>query len=520
MSSQNNAGREAAETAQAMMKAKTGQSGSTPAESAIQKQTEAMSPFLENGKQGEAQDVRFSTGGEDGYMECSGSEAGGYANPDGSALDTAQLGHYVSGDEVAGRNLDPAGDNFGYTLSQNAETDSEGTQTAQGYFLDADGASHEASFTKGEGDSSWQTTMDGKAYDSPAQAAQALDAGSVKTFDPSSKGLETQLGKSTQSDAYGNQTAKGYLEGADGRKHEAVYTKSAGEKGWKATVGGREYKSVEEAAKAVGAKSAGVYGKSASAGVYGKGKPATAGVYGKGDAGADGRPVQMSAVAQKGLNPSGKEMARVLDEHSHFEGTGAAASQEAYGSMTDVHGNSHEFKAVKPSQSSDWQAFEKTADGYVPRGSLGTMASDVQAASADVYQAEPGIISAQTIRASGSMANAMNSYNRTAGSGMPEPYLDQRVVSMGNGQVSGVYVDMGGNVKTYSGSVVSQNYAQKTPGNYIKVNDSVVSVRQGTKDAATLNYARSHEYKGGRWMDTGNAPTKLNNDAKARRQKK
>ena len=88
-----------------------------------------------------------------------------------------------------------------------------------------------------------------------------------------------------------------------------------------------------------------------------------------------------------------------------------------------------------------------------------------------------------------------------------------QVHTVGNGEMHGIYADQKGAVHSFSGTRVTQTYAQQNPESCVRLDDTTyLKIHEGSSNRAVNAYANATTFKNGTFQNKYDTKTHLNND--------
>lgn len=88
-----------------------------------------------------------------------------------------------------------------------------------------------------------------------------------------------------------------------------------------------------------------------------------------------------------------------------------------------------------------------------------------------------------------------------------------QVHTVGNGEMHGIYADQKGAVHSFSGTRVTQTYAQQNPESCVRLDDTTyLKIHEGSSNRAVNAYANVTTFKNGTFQNKYDTKTHLNND--------
>ena len=204
----------------------------------------------------------------------------------------------------------------------------------------------------------------------------------------------------------------------------------------------------------------------------------------------------------QGINPYDlQQTGDALEQHA----AGKPGKERAYGAF-QREDTPAEFSKTE----SGWEA---TVGGQA-YASVQDAATAVGADRADIYAGAPKPLPAAQIKGGGvNQALAEQAGLRSFGVAAMPKNQGFQVHTVGNGEMHGIYADQKGAVHSFSGTKVTQSYAQQNPESCVRLDDTTyLKIHEGSSNRAVNAYANATTYKDGKFLNKYDTKTHLNND--------
>lgn len=254
--------------------------------------------------------------------------------------------------------------------------------------------------------------------------------------------------------------------------------------GWNTLVGGTSYETPQQAAAALGADSMAVY-----------------------DGRSDMKGFDMAKIAASDVNLADQAAFEAgLSEHAVSGPAGENA--KAYGALHGADG------AIHPAEFSKTESGWEATVGGQAYASIQDAATAVGADRADIYAGAPKPLPAAQLKGGGAnQALADEAGLRSFGVAAMPKNQGFQVHTVGNGEMHGIYADQKGAVHSFSGTRVTQTYAQQNPESCVRLDDTTyLKIHEGSSNRAVNAYANATTFKNGTFQNKYDTKTHLNND--------
>ena len=254
--------------------------------------------------------------------------------------------------------------------------------------------------------------------------------------------------------------------------------------GWNTLVGGTSYETPQQAAAALGADSMAVY-----------------------DGRSDMKGFDMAKIAASDVNLADQAAFEAgLSEHAVSGPAGENA--KAYGALHGADG------AIHPAEFSKTESGWEATVGGQAYASIQDAATAVGAERADIYAGAPKPLPAARLKGGGAnQALADEAGLRSFGVAAMPKNQGFQVHTVGNGEMHGIYADQKGAVHSFSGTRVTQTYAQQNPESCVRLDDTTyLKIHEGSSNRAVNAYANATTFKNGTFQNKYDTKTHLNND--------
>ena len=195
-----------------------------------------------------------------------------------------------------------------------------------------------------------------------------------------------------------------------------------------------------------------------------------------------------------------------LSEHAVSGPAGENA--KAYGALHGADG------AIHPAEFSKTESGWEATVGGQAYASIQDAATAVGADRADIYAGAPKPLPAAQLKGGGAnQALADEAGLRSFGVAAMPKNQGFQVHTVGNGEMHGIYADQKGAVHSFSGTRVTQTYAQQNPESCVRLDDTTyLKIHEGSSNRAVNAYANATTFKNGTFQNKYDTKTHLNND--------
>lgn len=205
----------------------------------------------------------------------------------------------------------------------------------------------------------------------------------------------------------------------------------------------------------------------------------------------------------QGINPYDlQQTGDVLEQHA------AGENAKAYGAFHGADG------AIHPAEFSKTESGWEATVGGQAYASIQDAATAVGADRADIYAGAPKPLPAAQLKGGGAnQALADEAGLRSFGVAAMPKNQGFQVHTVGNGEMHGIYADQKGAVHSFSGTRVTQTYAQQNPESCVRLDDTTyLKIHEGSSNRAVNAYANATTFKNGTFQNKYDTKTHLNND--------
>lgn len=186
----------------------------------------------------------------------------------------------------------------------------------------------------------------------------------------------------------------------------------------------------------------------------------------------------------------------------------AGENAKAYGAFHGADG------AIHPAEFSKTESGWEATVGGQAYASVQDAATAVGADRADIYAGAPKPLPAAQIKGGGAnQALAEQAGLRSFGVAAMPKNQGFQVHTVGNGEMHGIYADQKGAVHSFSGTKVTQSYAQQNPESCVRLDDTTyLKIHEGSSNRAVNAYANATTFQNGIFENKYDTKTHLNND--------
>lgn len=205
----------------------------------------------------------------------------------------------------------------------------------------------------------------------------------------------------------------------------------------------------------------------------------------------------------QGINPYDlQQTGDVLEQHA------AGENAKAYGAFHGADG------AIHPAEFSKTESGWEATVGGQAYASIQDAATAVGADRADIYAGAPKPLPAAQLKGGeANQALADEAGLRSFGVAAMPKNQGFQVHTVGNGEMHGIYADQKGAVHSFSGTRVTQTYAQQNPESCVRLDDTTyLKIHEGSSNRAVNAYANATTFKNGTFQNKYDTKTHLNND--------
>ena len=195
-----------------------------------------------------------------------------------------------------------------------------------------------------------------------------------------------------------------------------------------------------------------------------------------------------------------------LSEHAVSGPAGENA--KAYGAFHGADG------AIHPAEFSKTESGWEATVGGQAYASIQDAATAVGADRADIYAGAPKPLPAAQLKGGGANQALVDEAGlRSFGVAAMPKNQGFQVHTVGNGEMHGIYADQKGAVHSFSGTRVTQTYAQQNPESCVRLDDTTyLKIHEGSSNRAVNAYANATTFKNGTFQNKYDTKTHLNND--------